>query len=394
MVIFYRFGSHITSPFIDTSLIELQNENALNLLNKLSGGSISRLSIFSLGIIPYITAVIIVHMMSLFLPFYKNIKKEGGHGQLKLNKHIIYLTLLFSIFQATTLIKFFATNAFLLNNSFIDLFMVGFSMVVGTMILVYIGNLSTKHGIGNGLTLLIFSNIVVILSEVLKEFYVKAETGEIGGLFVLLAILFFFALIFLISTVENSYRNLKVINSSDYNKRISYPFKVNLSGIMPIIMTYIIFSFMSYVSPYFGFLENFLNLYFQRGSLIFNILLGLLTFAFGYVYVFAIHSPRKLSEQFKNNNIIIPGIRPGEQTEKIIKNIIVHISFIGILYLIIISIFVDYFSISYSIGPSLTGTSFLIMVLFSIEWKNELKLYIRDNQYKNINKKLKEITNE
>lgn len=393
ILLFYRLGVNVTVPFINYENLVTGENLVFSLLAKFSGGASSKLSIFSLGVLPYITALIAIHVFTLFIPFYKQLKEAGGMGEEVLNKHIFIFSLLLSFSQAYGLVQLISSNAVapIVYGKF-DVVSTSLTMTLGTMILVYLSSLITKYGIGNGITLMITCSIVSGMFSTVLQFIESYTSGGITKITILLFISIFVLTLIIVSLVEESVRKIPVFDKSGgVATRGYYPIKINISGIMPVIIVYMLMGLVFFVSTNFNIYNEFFNIYFTRGTVLYYLFFVTTTIIFSYLYTLAMYNPKKIVKDFKDRGLFIPTIEQGEKTLFYIKKVILTITLFSSVYLILISLLIDYATELSGVGASIAGTSLVILVMFSIEVKNHFNLLLTNRKYKTINKKIDEV---
>lgn len=392
ILLFYRFGVNVTSPFINYENIDLELSTVSTILSKFTGGASTKFSIFSLGVLPYITGVIAIHVFSLFVPYYKSLRESGGMGQLILNKHILIFTVILSFAQSYGFIKYMSSTALLpiVDGNF-NMIGAALSMTTGTLILVYLSTIITKYGIGNGITLLITCSIVSSMYSAGFQMVDSFETGAISKMDILLFIFGLILSLWIVSIVEDSIRKIPVINKSSRGTNSYHPLKVSISGIMPVIVVYMLFGLIIMLSTYLEPVEKFFNIYLARGTFLYYVIFVTFTFVFAYLYTLAISSPKKIADDFKEKGLFVSTIPQGKKTEEYLKKVILTLIFYSSVYLILISFIVDKITNLTGVGATIAGTSLVILVMFSVEVKNQFKVLLTNKKYKKINKDIEEV---
>ncbi len=357
----FRIGSHIPTPGINTALLQqFFNSSAgtlLGYINMFSGGNFSQMTVFALGIMPYITAAIILELMTVVWPYLEKLQKEGELGRRKITQYTRWLTLILSIFQslgiAITLQKNTYNGAgFVLSPGIGFITKTVLTLTTGSIFVMWLGEQITDRGVGNGMSLLIFAGIVVGLPSAIGDLWTKVQTSAWGALTVpgmLLLLGFMLAVVAFIVWVERSERRIPV----QYAKRVvgrklmggqstHLPIRVNSGGVMPVIFAASIMTFPATASmlpaiknskvfgPMFASMQFGTPLY----SLIYVI--GIVFFA--YFYVSIIFNPVEVADNMRKYGGFIPGIRPGRHTSEYINNILTRITLVGAIYLVVVSL--------------------------------------------------------
>ncbi|WP_343189390.1 preprotein translocase subunit SecY [Buchnera aphidicola] len=410
-VIVFRLGCFIPIPGINTSVLSQifvkKHGTIIDMFNIFSGGSLSRASIFTLGVMPYISASIIIQLLTLVVPFLKEIKKNGESGNLKINEYIRYTTVFFAFFQAIG-ISFGLPNILgiyhLVINPNIFFYLISIiTLVTGTVFLMWLGELITEKGIGNGISIFIFIGIISEIPYHFLNIIFQIKQGNFSFyLFLMLFFLLFF-LLYVIVFIECSQRKIKVFYSRrqytqrSYKEKNSYlPLKINISGVIPSIFSSSIIIFPTTICSwlnadnflvyYYNIIKNFF-LYFHINTLIYIIIYSCLIIFFCFFYSLLIFNPKEVSKNLKKSGVFIFGIRPGFKTENYIKKIMFRVTFIGSFYIILIclipDIIKDFFYIPFYFG----GTSFLIVTVVIIDFISQIQTLMLSSQYKNVLKK-------
>ncbi len=401
LLFLYRIGTFIFLPGIDGSVIaEFFNSDTgsvFNLLNMFSGGAFSRMSIFALNIMPYITASIIIQLMSSVYKGLGELKKEGEYGRKKLNQYTKYLTLVLAIFQAFGIYYAFSNlerSAFISNSS-IFLWTTVFTLVAGTMILMWIGDKITQNGIGNGISLLIFVGIVAELPSSFIQMFDLSKRGAYSFIFLLFVLAIFVGLILFIVFMEKGTRNIKIqypnrglMKSSGVNEDNSHiPLKMNMSGVIPPIFASSVLMFPFAISKMFeGEWGNKISAMIAKGNLLYVILFSALIIFFCYFYSSVVFNTEDVADNLKKNNCFIPGIRPGKATKDYLEYVVNRITFVGALYLCVVCLLPEILVTKYSLPISIGGTGLLIVINVVIDLITQIQSYMFTNKYNAINK--------
>ncbi|WP_343190245.1 preprotein translocase subunit SecY [Buchnera aphidicola (Mollitrichosiphum nigrofasciatum)] len=409
-VIIFRLGSFIPIPGINAILLSkilFQNHGTiLDALNIFSGGALNRVSIFALGVVPYISASIIIQLLSLVVPFFKEIKKDGDSGRVKINEYIRYTTVFFAFFQALllsfSLPHFLSSYHLVLHPIHYYCFISTISLVTGTVFLMWLAELITEKGIGNGISIFIFIGVVSTLPAIIINTCMQVILGQIS-LYVFFLILFFFLfLIYLVVYVECSYRQVPIFyarrqyTNRIYSNQSSYlPIKLNISGVIPAIFTSSILVFPATLCSWFDiyailnkyyFLNN-IFIYIRSSNIIyFSVYIFLIIF-FCYFYNFLIFNIKDTADNLKKSSAFIPGIRPGLNTEHYIEKILLRVTLIGALYISFICLTPDFLKFFLKIPFSFSGTSLLIIVVVIIDFISQVQTLLLTSKYKNVLKK-------
>ncbi len=401
LLFLYRVGTFIFIPGINGDVItEFFNSDTgsiFNLLNMFSGGAFARMSIFALNIMPYITASIIIQLLSSAYKGLEELKKEGEYGRRKLNQYTKYLTLILAIFQALGIYYAFSNleqSAFISNSSMF-LWTTVFTLVAGTMILMWVGDKITKNGIGNGISLLIFVGIIAELPSSFIQMFDLSKRGAFSFLFLLLVLSIFIGLVLFIIFMEKGSRQIKIqypnrgmMRSNGIKDDNSYiPIKLNMSGVIPPIFASSVLMFPFAISKMFdGEIGQMISAMIARGNLLYVILFSLLIIFFCYFYSSVVFNTEDVANNLKKSNCFISGIRPGNATKDYLNYVINRITFIGALYLCIVCLLPEILVTKYSLPISIGGTGLLIIINVVIDLIGQIQSYLYSNKYNTINK--------
>ncbi len=406
-IFIFRVGSHIPVPGVDpvalSAMFAQYDGTILDMFNTFSGGSLKRLSIFAIGIMPFISASIIIQLMSYFYPHFKELKEEGAKGQAKLAQYTRYLTLVLAFFQAfglTSSIKGQVINgmAIVPNNDISFMLIAISSLVAGTFILVWMGEKVTEYGIGNGISLLIYASIISGMPAAISGTLELVGSNEItrGFLFVIMSVIVL-AILFVI-TIEKAQRRVPITyaknNAQEIHQHKSYlPFKINLAGVIPPILASSLILFPATLGAWFSNTESVsifskIATYFSQGTITYILLYSGLIIAFSYFFTNLQNNPATIANSLKDRNAFIPGFRPGEQTSNYLGSLISKITFIGSMYLTLICLLPEFLIYYWKVPFYFGGTSLLIIVIVALDWHSQITSLLKGKEYNKIEKDL------
>ncbi|WP_339652326.1 preprotein translocase subunit SecY [Halopseudomonas pelagia] len=402
-IIVYRIGAHIPVPGINPDrLAELfrQNEGTiLSLFNMFSGGALERMSIFALGIMPYISASIIMQLMTAVNPTLEQLKKEGESGRRKIAQYTRYLTLVLAFIQAVGMSVGLASQGVAFNTGFGFYFLAVTTFVAGAMFMMWLGEQITERGIGNGISMLIFAGIVAGLPSAVGQSFEAARQGDIN-IFALIAIaLLAIAMIAFVVFVERGQRRITVNYAKRQQGRKVFaaqtshlPLKVNMAGVIPAIFASSILLFPASLGTWFGQGEGMGWLQSISQSLApgqpLNIILfsaGIIFFCFFYTAL--MFNPKDVAENLKKSGAFIPGIRPGEQSARYIDGVLTRLTMFGALYMTAVCLLPQFLVVSANVPFYLGGTSLLIVVVVVMDFMSQVQSHLVSQQYESLMKK-------
>lgn len=401
LLLLYRVGTFIFLPGIDGSVIaeffKSDTGSIFNLLNMFSGGAFSRMSIFALNIMPYITSSIIIQLMGSVYKGLDELKKEGEYGRKKMNQYTKYLTLVLAIFQSVGIYFAFSNlerSAFI-NNSNIFFWTTIFTLTAGTMILMWVGDKITKNGIGNGISILICVGIISELPGSFAQMFDLSKRGAYSVIFLLFVLAIFVGLILFIIFMEKCTRNVKIqypnvglMKSSGIRDNSSHiPLKMNMSGVIPPIFASSVLMFPFAISKLFeGDWSNKVSGIISRGNLLYAVLFATLIIFFCYFYSSVVFDTKDVADNLKKNNCFIPGIRPGNATKDYLEYVVNRITFVGALYLCLVCLLPEMLVTRYQLPISIGGTGLLIVINVVVDLITQVQSYMFSSKYNAINK--------
>ena len=406
---FYRFGSFVPLPFIDASTLSVLSEKisqgVFGMFDMLSGGSLSRMSVFALGIVPYITASIIVQLLVASIDSLQSLKKEGEAGQVKINQYTRYLTLVIAFFQGYAIASTLGANDMFLGlekyGSMFQRMVVALTLATGTFLLLWLGEKITTKGLGNGASLIIFTGIVTEFPKIFISLFELARTGALSPFILITFILIFVGSIVFVSFCEKSYRIVKIqhhgrsmaFGNQQKGMLSELPLKLNPPGVIPPIFASSLLllptTILSFVNPAeSGFLQD-LAFAFSHGKPLFIIMYIMLIMFFTFFYTEITFNTKEISENFRKANYFIHGIRPGESTSLYLKATMKKLCFIGGCYLSIVCIIPEIFASQNGQALMIGGTSILIIVNVITDTFSQIQSYLLSSKYNKFLNKVK-----
>ncbi|MEZ0245158.1 MAG: preprotein translocase subunit SecY [Methylophilaceae bacterium] len=403
-LVVYRLGAHIPVPGIDPNvlaqLFESQSGGILGMFNMFSGGALSRFTVFALGIMPYISASIIMQLLTVVSPQLEQLKKEGESGRRKITKYTRYGTLVLATFQGLGIsIALEGQAGLVLDPGLMFRLTTVITLVSGTMFLMWLGEQITERGIGNGISIIIFAGIVAGLPSAIGGTLELARTGA----FSIPLVLFLFAAAILVTAfvvfVERGQRKITV----NYAKRqvgrkvfggqsTHLPLKLNMAGVIPPIFASSIILFPATLAGWFGSGENMswlkdIGSTLSPGQPLYVILYATAIVFFCFFYTALVFNPKETADNLKKSGAFVPGIRPGEQTAKYIDRIMARLTLVGAVYITTVCLLPEILIVKWNVPFYFGGTSLLIIVVVTMDFMAQVQSYMMSHQYESLLKK-------
>jgi preprotein translocase subunit SecY len=405
-MIVYRIGTHIPVPGVNARLLEDlfrgSEGGLLGMMNLFSGGALGRFSILTLGVMPYITASIIMQLCTAMVPSLEAIKKEGEAGRRKITQYTRYLTVLLAFIQGVGVsIAFEGTQGLVLAPGFGFRIMCGITLVTGTMFLMWLGEQITERGLGNGISLIIFAGIVAGLPSAIGKTLENVNTGTFSiplalGIAVLVAVVTSVVVFFeraqrkvLVQYAKRQVGNRVAPAQSSY-----LPFKLNMAGVIPAIFASAIIMFPATMAQMAGNSETPVAFFLKdvaamlgMGQPLHEILYAAAIIFFCFFYTALQYNPKDTADNLKKSGALIPGYRPGEHTAKYLEKIMMRLTLLGSMYLVVVC-FIPNFLIAWKNVPFyFGGTSLLIVVVVTMDFMTQVQAYLMSQQYESLLKK-------
>ena len=405
-LIVFRVGAHIPVPGVNATALANSfkegNAGILGMLNLFSGGSLERFSIFAIGIMPYISASIIIQLVAEVLPSLKALKKEGEAGRRTLTKYTRWGTLLVAVVQASTAAAFVYQQPDLVVIGRTEFYISTITcLVTGTMFLMWLGEQMTERGIGNGVSLLITAGIVAALPGAVSNLLNLAITGDSRRYGAILFVLFGgLCLIYLVVYIESAQRKIpihyarrQIGNRIVQGQKTHLPFKINMAGVIPPIFASSVILFPSQIIGWLdkrvdgNVLVDFISANLSPGKSLYLVVFAAAIIFFCYFYTALVFSPREMAENLKKSGAFVPGIRPGEQTSNYLEKVVMRLTFFGALYITIICLIPEFVTGVLGIPFHLGGTSLLILVVVTMDFGTQVASYRMNQQYEHLMRK-------
>ena len=403
-LVVYRIGTHIPVPGIDPvqlkQLFNSQQGGILNLLNMFSGGALSRFSVLALGIMPYISASIIMQLMTYVVPTLEALKKEGEAGRRKITQYTRYGTLGLAIFQALGIaIALEGSAGLVISPGFGFRLTAGVSLVAGTMFLMWLGEQITERGLGNGISILIFGGIAAGLPGALAQFGTLVSGGSMSIFAGLLIVFLVGATTYAVVFVERGQRKILVnyakrqVGNKVYGGQSSHlPLKLNMSGVIPPIFASSIILLPATVVGWFAtgdgmtWLRDIAAMV-SPGQPIYVLLYAAAIVFFCFFYTALVFNSKETADNLKKSGAFIPGIRPGDQTARHIDKILSRLTLAGAVYITAVCLLPEFLVLKYNVPFYFGGTSLLIIVVVTMDFWAQVQSYVMSQQYDSLLKK-------
>jgi preprotein translocase subunit SecY len=405
-MVVYRIGTHIPVPGINSSILDelfrQQQGGILGLFNVFSGGALSRFSIFALGIMPYISASIIMQLCTVVVPTLEALKKEGEAGRRKITQYTRYATLGLAFFQGLGIsIALEAQPGLVIDPGFAFRFTSAVTLVTGTMFLMWLGEQITERGLGNGISLLIFAGIAAGLPRAIGQTLEQVNTGAytiplVLGIAVLVIVVTAFVVFMerALRKIQVNYAKRQVGNKVYAGQQSFLPLKINMSGVIPPIFASSIILFPATLVQWFGTGDSTVSFWLRDlaatlgpGQPVHEILYAAAIIFFCFFYTALQYNPKDTAENLKKSGAFIPGYRPGDQTARYIEKITLRLTLIGSIYLVVVC-FIPNFLIAWKNVPFyFGGTSLLIIVVVTMDFMTQVQAYMMSQQYESLLKK-------
>ncbi len=404
----YRIGTFVPVPGVNPEALAIlfdQNQGSiLGMFNMFSGGALKRASLFALGVMPYISASIIVQLMTSVIPLLEQLKKEGESGRRKITQYTRYGTVFLATFQAigisVALQGQTAGGAALVTHAGLGfIFTATISLVTGTMFLMWLGEQITERGIGNGISMIIFAGIVAGLPSALAGTLELARTGEMNSLAVLALFAMALAVTAFVVFVERGQRRITVNYARRQQGRkmmqaqtTHLPLKLNMAGVIPPIFASSIILFPGTLGQFFGSSENLrwisdITSKLAPGEPLYVLFYTVAIVFFCFFYTALVFNAKETADNLKRSGAFIPGIRPGEQTARYIDSVMTRLTGAGAIYITAVCLLPEFLIVSYNVPFYFGGTSLLIVVVVVMDFMAQVQAHLMSHQYEGLMKK-------
>jgi preprotein translocase subunit SecY len=403
-LVVYRLGTHIPVPLIDPDqfrqAFQSQQGGILGLLNMFSGGALSRFSILSIGIMPYISASIILQMLTYVLPSLEALRKEGESGRRKITQYTRYATVALATVQSyLAIVAIESVPNLAIEPGLMFRFVGVVSLVTGCMFLMWLGEQITERGLGNGISIIIFSGIVAGLPSALGRLFELVSNGALGYMAFFVIVILILGVTTAVVFVERGQRRILVnyakrqVGNKVFGGQSSYlPLKLNMSGVIPPIFASSIVLFPATIAGMISSREGTrwirdLAAALQHGQPLYLILYASLIVFFCFFYTALVFNSKEQADNLKKSGAFVPGIRPGEQTARYVDKILLRLTMAGAIYITLVCLVPEFLYLRWSVPFYFGGTSLLIVVVVTMDFWAQVQAYLMTHQYESLLKK-------
>ncbi|MFN8770623.1 MAG: preprotein translocase subunit SecY [Neisseriaceae bacterium] len=404
-LIIFRLGAHIPVPGLDptalSKLFESNQSGLLGMVNMFSGGALSRFTIFALGIMPYISASIILQLSSEVFPVLIQLKKEGESGRRKITQYTRYATVLLALVQSFGIATMLYKQPGLVMVTQVQFFITAVvCLVAGTMFLMWLGEQITERGVGNGASMIITTGIISGLPSGISKTLTLTSQGSMSIFSTIIVLLLVILITFVVVFVERAQRKIpvnyakrQVGNKIMQGQSSHLPLKINLSGVIPpifasaiILFPATILGWISSGSNRLGFLSSISDML-HPGQPVYVLLYASAIIFFCFFYTALVFNPRETADNLKKSGAFIPGIRPGENTARYVEKVVLRLTLIGAIYITLVCLLPEFLILKWNVPFYFGGTSLLIVVVVTMDFMTQVQSYIMTVQYENLLKK-------
>lgn len=402
-IIVYRLGAYIPVPGLDlarlTQLFQQHETGFLGMFNMFSGGALSRMTIFALGVMPYVSSSIIVQMYSQISPTMQVLRKEGEAGRRKINQYIRCGTVILSLLQSIFMTKWLISSGAVIDPSLGFYFTAVVTLVTGTLFLMWLGEQMTEQGIGSGISLIIFASIASRFPAAVGQVLAQVQQGQMSVLTLLLLIMVVIMITLVVVFFERAQRRIIINYAKRQQGRKLYaaqsshlPLKINMAGVIPVIFAQSIILFPGAVAKFMSSVKglgwlNDVSLALSSGQPVYIIIFAIAIIFFSFFYTALVFNPKETAENLKKSGAFIPGIRPGEQTANYIDKVMTRLTLVGSIYLTIVALLPQFLILAWNLPFYFGGTSLLIVVVVIMDFMAQVQAHLMSHQYESLMKK-------
>lgn len=402
-ILIYRLGAYIPIPGLDPArLTDLFNQHSTGLLgmfNMFSGGALSHMTIFAMGIMPYISASIVVQLFGQISPALQQLRREGEAGRHKLNQYTRYGTLLLGLAQSVFMAHWLVNSGAVMAPGFGFYFVAVVTLVTGTMFLMWVGEQMTERGIGNGISLLIFAGIASRFPAAIGQVFTSLRQGQMKALTAILLVAVIAAVTLIVVYMERAQRRIPISYASRQQGRKLYaaqsthlPLKINMAGVIPVIFAQSFILFPGTIATFLGKTKglawlNSVAVALQFGQPLYIILFAFAVVFFSFFYTALVFNPKETAENLKKSGAFIAGIRPGEQTAQYVDKVMTRLTLVGATYLTLVALVPQFLILAWNVPFYFGGTSLLIVVVVIMDFMAQVQAHLMSHQYESLMKK-------
>ncbi len=393
----YRMGTHIPVPGINperlAALFDQQQGGILDLFNMFSGGALQRMSILALGVVPYITSSIIMNLMTMMYPSLQQLRKEGESGRRKITQYTRYGCLLIALVQGTSLSVTLANQGLAFAPNFSFFFVATTTLVTGALFMMWLGEQITERGVGNGISLIIFSGIVSGFPSAIGQSFEAARQGDINIIALLFIAAFAILIVAFVVFIERGQRRITVNYAKRQQGRRVYqgqashlPLKINMAGVIPAIFASSLLLAPASMAQWFGnsegmeWLQN-VSLILSPGQPLYILMFAAGIIFFSFFYTAIMFDPKDVADNLKRQGAYVPGIRPGQQTARYIDDVITRLTVFGALYVTLVCLLPEFMIVFFNVTFQLGGTALLIVVVVAMDFMSQVQAHLMSSQY-------------
>lgn len=402
-ILVYRLGAHIPVPGLDpqklANFFNEQQNTIFGLFNMFSGGALSRVTVFAIGIMPYISASIMIQLFTVIVPSLEQLKKEGESGRRKINQYTRYLTLVLSIFQSLGMARWLAGQQIALQPDLAFYFTAVVTLVTGTMFLMWLGEQITEKGVGNGISLIIFSGIVASMPNAIASVLQQVKEGQMQALTLLLIAVIVIVVTGFVVFMERGQRRIRVNYAQRTQGRKVFaaqtshlPLKINMAGVIPPIFASSIILLPATLAQFFARGKGMdwladIGMALSPGQPLYLIVYAVAILFFAFFYTALVFNPKDTADNLKKSGAYIPGIRPGEQTSHYVDSVMTRLTLVGSLYLVLVCLLPQILMYTWHVPFYFGGTSLLIIVVVIMDFVAQVQAHLMTQQYDSLMKK-------
>lgn len=402
-ILIYRLGAHIPVPGLDpqklANFFNEQQNTIFGLFNMFSGGALSRITVFAIGIMPYISASIMIQLFTVVVPSLEQLKKEGESGRRKINQYTRYLTLLLSVFQSLGMARWLVGQQIALQPDMAFYFTAVVTLVTGTMFLMWLGEQITEKGIGNGISIIIFSGIVSSMPNALASIFQQVKEGQMQALTLLLIAVIVVLVTGFVVFMERGQRRIRVNYAQRTQGRRVYaaqtshlPLKINMAGVIPPIFASSIILLPATLAQFFARGKGMdwladIGMALSPGQPLYLIVYAIAILFFAFFYTALVFNPKDTADNLKKSGAYIPGIRPGDQTSRYVDTVMTRLTLVGAIYLVLVCLLPQILMYTWHVPFYFGGTSLLIIVVVIMDFVAQIQAHLMTQQYDSLMKK-------